>query len=546
MLNTLDGADTANGLPDGNHIDNANMSTPPDGISPTMQMYLFHAPGFNDTDEPFVPTTGSLDASVQYHEYTHGLSNRLVIDANGNSTLNDIQAGSMGEAWSDYYAFDYLVSPRASSRTPRSRASCSRASTSRPNGHLIRTMAIDCAVGATAPKGCKSGFDPSVKGGYTYGDFPDVVGGPEVHGSGEIWAQTLWDLRSKLGHNVADTIITRGMSLSADDPDFLDMRNAILRADLVAYNGSHRSAIWKVFAHRGMGFFAGSLDSTDTTPGEDFHTPPPASRSHDATVAGFVSDAQTGDPVVGAVVTVTGQGNQYSSVTDGDGFYEIDHLVAGTYAKVLVTKGGFFDASGPAKAVDFDHFDPPGDFTDFEVTRDWAASSGGAQVVDFDGPDFTQFGCGPGGAIDLSLATGWGSVTGHELPDGTDVPTNVFEDKAIEIQLPEAVDIDMFKVDPTSTCGDGGSASTGKYLIETSPNGSTWTEAASGTFTADDRGRLNDVALSDGDTNVQFVRFTIQGNQTPDFATTCPDGPFDGCTFTDLTEVAVVGSPAAP
>ena len=56
-----------------------------------------------------MPTTGSLDADVEYHEYTHGLSNRLVIDANGNSTLNDIQAGSMGEAWSDYYAMDYLV-----------------------------------------------------------------------------------------------------------------------------------------------------------------------------------------------------------------------------------------------------------------------------------------------------------------------------------------------------------------------------------------------------------------------------------------------------
>jgi hypothetical protein len=545
MLNTLDGADTANGLPDGNHIDNANMSTPPDGISPTMQMYLFHAPGFNDTDEPFVPTTGSLDASVQYHEYTHGLSNRLVIDANGNSTLNSLQSGSMGEAWSDYYAMDYLVTKGFLKDTAKS-GELLEGKYVAANGHLIRTMAIDCAVGATAPKGCTSGFDPSVKGGYTYGDFPNVVGGPEVHGSGEIWGQTLWDLRDKLGHKVADTVITRGMSLAADDPDFLDMRNAILRADLVAFNGGHRSTIRTVFAHRRMGFVAGSLDSTDTTPGEDFHTPPPDSRSHDATVAGLVTDSQTGDPVAGAVVTVTGQGHLYSTVTDGAGFYEIDHLVAGTYAKALVTKGGFFDTAGPGKAVDFNHFDPPGDFTNFEMTRDWAASSGGAQVVDFDGPDYTDFGCGPGGAIDLSLATGWGSVTGHENPPGTPVPTNVFEDKAIVIQLPEAVDIDTFKVDPTATCGDGGSASTGKFKIETSPNGSTWTDAASGTFTADDRGRLNDVAPTGGATGVEFVRFTIQGNQTPDFTNICPDGPYDGCTFTDLTELAVVGSPAAP
>ncbi len=44
LLNALDGASTDHGLPDANHIDNANMSTPPDGIAPTMQMYLWHQP----------------------------------------------------------------------------------------------------------------------------------------------------------------------------------------------------------------------------------------------------------------------------------------------------------------------------------------------------------------------------------------------------------------------------------------------------------------------------------------------------------------------
>ena len=39
----MDGANSGNGLPDQNHFNNANMGTPPDGHSPTMQMYLFHA-----------------------------------------------------------------------------------------------------------------------------------------------------------------------------------------------------------------------------------------------------------------------------------------------------------------------------------------------------------------------------------------------------------------------------------------------------------------------------------------------------------------------
>ena len=34
LAENMDGADTANGLPDGNHVDNANMATPPDGLNP--------------------------------------------------------------------------------------------------------------------------------------------------------------------------------------------------------------------------------------------------------------------------------------------------------------------------------------------------------------------------------------------------------------------------------------------------------------------------------------------------------------------------------
>ena len=64
LLNTLDGANTDHGVPDGNHIDNANMSTPPDGVPPTMQMYLWHFPGVPDDPsqggDPFVPTSGAL------------------------------------------------------------------------------------------------------------------------------------------------------------------------------------------------------------------------------------------------------------------------------------------------------------------------------------------------------------------------------------------------------------------------------------------------------------------------------------------------------
>jgi extracellular elastinolytic metalloproteinase len=539
-LNTLDGADTDSGMPDGAHIDNANMSTPPDGIAPTMQMYLFHIPGADDTfdnGDPFVPTTGSFDASVLYHEYTHGLSNRLVVDANGNSTLNDIQPGSMGEAWSDYYATDYLVSHGFLKDTAKA-GELLEGKYVGAGAHLIRTMAIDCPVGATT-KGCTSGFDGVTKGGYTYGDFPDVVGSAEVHGSGEIWGQTLWDLRTQLGHKLTDSLVTRAMSISADDPSFLDMRNAILKADLVGYGNRDRATIWKVFAHRGMGFFAGAINGADQAPAEDGHVPP-TSNPHDGEVSGTVTDPTTGLPVAGAVVQVTGQGTQYSTLTDSDGEYAIFNLVTGTYAKVAASGPGYLGDAHPGTAVRVDDFNPATDATDFSITRDWAASSGGGAVADFDGPDFSSAGCGPNEVIDTSLGTGWVTAAGV-----AGEPTNTFIPKSITIKLPEPVDVSSFQVDPGQPCGTGNSSSTGQLLIETSPDGLTWTTAAEPTFPSDfsANGHLNEVDPSAGSTNVLYVRATIESNQVPaPYSVNCPGGGFGGCQYSSLAEFAVFGS----
>ena len=105
-----DGADTAAGLPDDAHQDNANFDTRPDGIPGLMQMYLFEpipiAPG---VQLPFASVNGSDDPQVVYHEYTHGLSNRLITDAQGYGATSGIQSGAMGEAWSDWYALDFLA-----------------------------------------------------------------------------------------------------------------------------------------------------------------------------------------------------------------------------------------------------------------------------------------------------------------------------------------------------------------------------------------------------------------------------------------------------
>jgi hypothetical protein len=528
--NALDGANTAGGLPDGNHVNNANMMTLPDGIAPRMQMYLFHQPGASfPSQDPFVAGNSGDEADIVYHEYTHGLTNRLVVDANGVSTLGGIQAGSMGEGWSDWYALDFLVNEELFKDTkapgdvlvgPYVTA-----------GTTIRTQGLDCPVGSTSPA-CP-GTPGAGPGGYTYGDFGRVIGGPEVHADGEIWAETLWDLRSALGTKITESLVTRALELSPANPSFLDMRNSILTADLVVNGGKKQKKIWEVFAARGMGWFAGSVDGDDTAPVEDFSLPP-AGNTPRGSLTGKVTNLDTGTPVANAVVAFGGHNSgfagDYAATTDANGSYTITGILPGTYPKVF-SRGAGFDpivrtVSVAARA----------NTLDWALRRDWAASGGGGAIVAFTPPDYTDFGCGPAALIDQSQGTGWGS----------DAPTNPApnpQPKYVVIQLPVAVNIGELQINPSNTCGDPGSSSTGDYKVETSADGSTWTLGIAGHFTPADR-HANTVPLAAGSTTgVKFIRYTMISTQVADLGGSCP-GPFGGCTFMDSTELAVYGTPA--
>jgi extracellular elastinolytic metalloproteinase len=532
LLNDLDGANTDNGFPDANHVDNAFMITPPDGIPPTMAMFLFHAPRTKFGHDPgirrSVATSSTMDPTVIMHEYTHGLSNRLVVDPSGNSTLIYIQARAMGEAWSDYYALDYAVTKGLIKDRPKPGDVIEGRYA---DAGLLRTEAIDCPVGSRA-KHCQ----PSVvagHGGYTYGDFSRIGGAPEPHDSGEVWSQTLWDLRSALGHRVADMDITRGMSLSTSYPSMLDMRNAIIQADRAAYGGKHVKRIWKVFAHRGMGFYAGTTSSFDTSPIESFRTPP-GPHAPRGTLTGRVVDRFTHRPVKNALVVVqhhrSGLAARYVARTNAHGRYAIHRVGVGRYPYVFAAPKGYQIIT---KGVRLRTGVTP---VDFKPRRDWAARNGGARIAGVNGPNFAPF-CGPALAVDTRQVTGWGSTAG----DNAGTPANVIIPKHISVKLPRAVTVTSFNVDPTAICGDSGSASTGDYRIDTSPNGTVWTTAAQGTFTPADQLRFNLVKVSAPIPGVRYVRFTMLGNQTPNFAHNCPNGPYSGCQFMDLTEFEVFG-----
>jgi hypothetical protein len=533
---TDDGANTGTGrfrgLPDGGHVDNANMATPPDGKSPRMQMYLQHTPftpyGFNG--DPFSPTNVGDEADTVYHEYTHGLSNRLVVDVRGRSTLGRVQAGAMGEAWSDWYAMDYLVRKGLQVDKP-GRANIRIFKYDGLGVFFDRTEPIDCKVGEKS-RLCTGGTTGK-RGGYTYADYGNVAGGVEVHADGEIWAQTLWDLRRKLHSKKTEALVTRAMELAPYNPSFIDMRNAILVADTALDNGAHHHAIWKVFAKRGMGFRAGSLGGNDVSPAASFAMPPADVQT--GTITGKVTDLDSGTPIKGITVSLPFNGwgaANPSAKTAADGTYTITGIPQGHYSKLLARGKGYSEqrkvtvGAGTTTA-------------DFHPRFNWAGPGTGSSVFSATGKDYSDIGCGPDQAIDGSQASGWSTSAG---PGTQTDGTKGFGEKVLVVRLGTAVDVSGFGVDPSSTCGDDETSSTAGFKIEVSANsGGPWTILETGTFTGADNGRINQLDVTSP--GVQYVKFTITSDQVPGFDATCGSGGGpSGCHFVDLSELEVYGT----
>jgi hypothetical protein len=274
IAQAMDGANGPGGTPDADHISNANMLTLPDGAHGYMQMYLFGA-GFPEVD-------GANDASIVYHEYTHGLSGRLVTYADGWDAMwagiDGGQSGALGEGTSDWYAMDYLVGQGL--EPDGAGAGDVRVGEYADGGsNLIRFEGLDCPVGAAACAGTPGAGD----GGFDYSDYGSILGFPETHADGEIWAQTLWDIRSALiaaraadGLARARRYVTGGLRLAPPEPSFLELRDAILQAAAASGGGGDLSLLWQAFAARGMGFSAATAGPLDSTPTAGFDRAPGA------------------------------------------------------------------------------------------------------------------------------------------------------------------------------------------------------------------------------------------------------------------------------
>jgi uncharacterized repeat protein (TIGR01451 family) len=255
---------------DGSGFNNANFATPRDGFPPRMQMYR--------TDGPNPERDGDFDAEVVLHEYTHGLSERLV---GGGVGITELQPSGMGEGWSDWYAMTLLS--EAGDDPAGNYASGAYF------GYQLFGLTQNYYFGdrhypystnlLRNPLTFKD-IDPNQASPHVgvplsplYQPF-DPTSADEVHGQGEFWCVTLWEARANMiakhgftnGNRMILQLVTDGMKLSPVDPTFLQARDAIIQADQINNGGSNFFELWSAFAKRGMGSSA-TCPASGTTAG---------------------------------------------------------------------------------------------------------------------------------------------------------------------------------------------------------------------------------------------------------------------------------------
>ncbi|MFV1998556.1 MAG: M36 family metallopeptidase [Acidiferrobacterales bacterium] len=228
----------------------ANMATPIDGARPIMNMGLVTSTGRHT----------AFDSSVVFHEFTHGVTNRLVGGPADSRALENHQSSGMGEGWSDYFA-----------STINDQIVVGDWVTGNPNG--IRGFPYNSNF--------PDNFGDLGTGRYS-GFQPDGRRWP--HPLGEIWCATLLEMNRNIGKELGAQLVLDALKLMSANPGFLDARDAILEAlndkrdagqmSLADYE-TNRNGCWQAFAQFGMGVNAQSNGASLSGIVADFNMPGP-------------------------------------------------------------------------------------------------------------------------------------------------------------------------------------------------------------------------------------------------------------------------------
>ncbi|MBI5104476.1 MAG: discoidin domain-containing protein [Solirubrobacterales bacterium] len=216
-------------------------------------------------------------------------------------------------------------------------------------------------------------------------------------------------------------------------------------------------------------------------------------------LSGSVVDGDSGLPVQGANVAFHAAGDPgqpIAAVTDATGRYIITGVPADSTGRLVVGGPGWTPTSVEGLTL-------PVAEQDVELRRDWAATGGGARVTA--ATDEGAAGCEPGRLVDGDRTTAWSAGAGA-APASPD---------AVTVELAAPVDVDRFQLTAGAGCGHADGAALGRYRIETSPDGVTWTTAREGELGPDDRGRAAALEPTGGATGVRFARLVLLGAQDP-------------------------------
>ncbi|HSK15266.1 MAG TPA: M36 family metallopeptidase [Gaiellaceae bacterium] len=230
---------------------------------------------------------GDFENGIIWHEYGHGMSNRLT----GGPGINCLGSGGnqqqAGEGWSDYVANVAMIDPELDDpQGPRGMGPYALFQDSRQGNGIrhrpySRTMEIQPAT-----------YDSIKSGGWLNGAS---VSSP--HGIGHVWAAILWDMTWDLidkhgfsgniyepwdagGNNRAMQYMVDGLKFQGCGPTFVVASRAIIESANVlgggaaGENAGDACSIWASFSRRGLGYSAESPTGNRNAGAEAFDTHP--------------------------------------------------------------------------------------------------------------------------------------------------------------------------------------------------------------------------------------------------------------------------------
>jgi extracellular elastinolytic metalloproteinase len=244
----------------------AFMNTPPDGQSPRLHASLIAATNRHT----------AFDATVILHEYTHGITSRLVGGPTVAGTLDAPQSGAMSEGWSDFVA-------------------CA----------LCQTNVFGSWVFGSPLAKRTAPYDsnyPGHFGNLGVGSYADR------YPAGEVWCAALMEMRLRMGDSaLALRIVVDALKLTPSNPNFVQARDAMFLAlEHMKTAGritrdtrdSAWQSMWGAFSRFGMGDQATSPDARLGSSNPGF-TPPSDAAWKCEKCSGLIGPAGSGPCAAG-------------------------------------------------------------------------------------------------------------------------------------------------------------------------------------------------------------------------------------------------------